>query len=88
MLVLILACAETYEVEGGDIVANAFVAAEQQTGVPVEILMAISKVETGVQGVVGVEEFPGQPIAYGVMGLRGENVTMAAGLAKLNEEGG
>lgn len=86
MLVLLLACAETYEMEGVDSVANAFVDAEQQTGVPVEVLMAISKVETGVQGVVGAEEFPGQPIGYGVMGLRGENVTMAAGLAGLEEE--
>ena len=86
MLVLFLACAQTYEEEGSDAIVNAFVAAEEQTGVPVEILLALSKVETGVQAVVGVEEFPGQAPAYGVMGLRGDNLAMAAGLAGLDED--
>lgn len=48
MLLALLACAP--ETTGP---ANAFVAAEAQTGVPMEILLAIAKVETGVQAVEG-----------------------------------
>jgi N-acetyl-anhydromuramyl-L-alanine amidase AmpD len=49
---------------------DAFAAASEATGVPAELLVAISSVETGLQMVEGVQEFPGQPRSYGVMGLR------------------
>lgn len=61
--------------------ANAFAAAEAATGVPMEILLAISKVETGVQLVEGQEEFPGQDVTWGVMGLRDSRLEQAAKLS-------
>lgn len=62
----------------------AFEAAEIATGVPAELLMAISKAETSLQWVRGEEEFPGQPIGYGVMGLR--EVELGAALAEIDPE--
>ena len=63
--------------------ANAFLAAEVETGVPVELLLAIAKAETGLQDVQGVAEFPDQDVGYGVMGLRQGVIDHAANLAGL-----
>ncbi len=60
--------------------------AEQATGVPASLLVAIALAETGMQMVVGEEEFPGRPRAYGVMGLRTGALEEAAALAGLDPE--
>ncbi len=64
----------------------AFEDAADRTGVPEALLLAIAKVETGVEPVIGEEEFPGQPPAAGVMGLRGDRLLEAAELAGLDAE--
>jgi uncharacterized membrane protein YgcG len=61
--------------------ANAFLAAEAETGVPYTLLMAIAAAETGVQRVEGEAEFPGQSAGWGVMGLRDDVIEKAAKLA-------
>jgi hypothetical protein len=60
--------------------------AAARTDVPVELLLALSKVETGLQMVVGAEEFPGQEPAYGAMALRGADLELGAELAGLTVE--
>ncbi len=65
---------------------EAFDSAEARTGVPMELLLAIARVETGVQPIIGTSEFPGQEPAFGVMGLRGENLSLAADLSGQTEE--
>lgn len=72
--------------EGAASPASAFEAAAAAHDVPVGLLAAIAQVETGVQPVVGEEEFPGQPRAYGVMGLREPLLEEAAALAGLSVE--
>lgn len=51
LLLLTLSCA----VESTEGPANPFLAAEAQTGVPHELLLAIAAAETGVQRVEGAE---------------------------------
>jgi hypothetical protein len=60
---------------------DVFVRAERETGVPAELLAAISVAETGLQMVAGEEEFPGQPKGHGLMGLRDGNLEVGAELA-------
>ena len=79
MVYLLMSCA--VETAGP---VNAFADAEAQTGVPVELLLAVAKAETGLQDVEGAEEFPGQEVGFGVMGLRGDVVQRAADLAGLD----
>ncbi len=55
--------------EVGPALPDNFVEAEERTGVPAEILMAVAQVETGFQMVQGEEEFPGQVRRYGWMGV-------------------
>ena len=55
--------------------------AEEETGVPALLLMAISQAETRMQMVEGHEEFPGQVTGHGIMGLRGGNIQEGATLA-------
>lgn len=92
LLLLFLACGEaqlnTVDSDAPDLAepAFAFDDAAERTHVPQELLLAISRVETGVQSVEGDAEFPGQAAAFGVMGLRGENLQRAAELAGLSEE--
>lgn len=86
---LLAGCSETFVAPPGETLAppeEAFDAAEGRTGVPTELLLAIAKVETGVRPIVGESEFPGQEPAFGVMGLRGANLVLAAELAGLTEE--
>jgi N-acetyl-anhydromuramyl-L-alanine amidase AmpD len=83
------ACSETALLPVGETFVppgEAFDNAEARTGVPMELLLAIAKVETGVRPIVGASEFPGQEPAFGVMGLRGENLVLGARLAGLTEE--
>jgi hypothetical protein len=63
-----------------------YLSAARAAEVPYEVLMAISRAETGFQMVQGGEEFPGQAPAYGVMGLRGANLEEGALLAGLDVE--
>jgi N-acetyl-anhydromuramyl-L-alanine amidase AmpD len=55
-----------------------FHAAAEEFDVPVELLKSIGWVETGWQMIQGDSEFPGQPRAYGIMGLRGEQLEEGA----------
>lgn len=54
--------------------------------VPSDLLMAIAVGETGMQMVVGEEEFEGWAPAFGVMALRGDNLELGAELAGLPPE--
>ncbi len=60
---------------------DAYEQAARVSGVPTDLLIAISHVETRMQMVVGESEFPGQEPAFGLMGLRGANLEAAAELA-------
>src|SRR5690606_17348454 len=53
----------------------------QEFDVPSIILSSVARVETGWQMVQGSVEFDGQPIATGIMALRGENLQQGAALA-------
>ena len=63
-----------------------FTAAGAEFGVPPATLRAIGWVETRWQMVVGVEEFPGRPAAFGVMALRGAELERGARLAGVTPE--
>ena len=65
---------------------SAFDEAEAVWEVPSELLMSIAMGETGMQMVVGEEEFEGWAPAFGVMALRGENLELGAELAGLPVE--
>src|SRR5438034_4586737 len=58
-----------------------FRAAGAEFHVSASLLARIGWVETRWQMVRGVEEFPGRPAAYGVMGLRGAALERGTGLA-------
>ncbi|MBA4158200.1 MAG: N-acetylmuramoyl-L-alanine amidase [Gemmatimonadetes bacterium] len=58
-----------------------FAAAAVEFAVPAPLLKAIGYVETRWQMVEGDPEFPGQPAAFGVMALRGEQLEQGARLA-------
>jgi N-acetyl-anhydromuramyl-L-alanine amidase AmpD len=62
-----------------------FEAAGAEFGVPAELLKAIGFVETRWQMVESHPEFPGQPAAYGIMALKGEQVGQGARLAGVSE---
>jgi N-acetyl-anhydromuramyl-L-alanine amidase AmpD len=63
-----------------------FAAAGAEFGVSAAMLRAIGWVETRWQMVVGAEEFPGRPAAFGVMALRGAELERAAALAGVTPE--
>jgi hypothetical protein len=63
-----------------------FELAAEEFDVPVELLLAVSQVETSMQEVVGEEEFPGQPKRLGVMGLSEARLDRAATLAGLDPD--
>ncbi len=63
-----------------------FAAAGAEFGVSPAVLRAIGWVETRWQMVVGAEEFPGRPAAFGVMALRGAALERAAALAGVTTE--
>jgi N-acetyl-anhydromuramyl-L-alanine amidase AmpD len=63
-----------------------FADAVADTQVPSELLFAVARAETQLQMIVGASEFEGQDPAYGVMGLRGYHLELAAGLAGLDVE--
>jgi N-acetyl-anhydromuramyl-L-alanine amidase AmpD len=60
--------------------------AAAEFGVPAPVLKAIGYVETRWQMVRGAEEFPGQPVAHGIMALRGAQLERGAALAGVSEE--
>lgn len=60
--------------------------AATEFGVPVSLLKAIGYVETRWQMVKGEEEFPGQPVAFGIMALKGDQLDRGAALAKVSLE--
>jgi N-acetyl-anhydromuramyl-L-alanine amidase AmpD len=63
-----------------------FAAAEREFGVPAALLAAIGYVETRWQMVEGHPEFPGQPAAYGIMALKGDQLAQGAELAGVSAE--
>ena len=65
---------------------EAFDQAARVTGVPAELLMAVSSVETRFQMVQGEAEFPDQSPAWGLMGLREDRLEAAAALAELDPD--
>jgi len=65
---------------------DAYDQAARVSGVPAELLIAISHVETGMEMVVSEVEFPGQEPAVGLMGLRGDNIEAAAELSGVTVE--
>ncbi|HMV69700.1 MAG TPA: N-acetylmuramoyl-L-alanine amidase [Myxococcota bacterium] len=65
---------------------DAFDEAEATWEVPAELLMSIAMGETGMQMVVGEEEFEGWAPAFGVMALRGESLERGAELAGFSVE--
>lgn len=60
--------------------------AAAEFNVPVPLLKAIGYVETRWEMVHGAEEFPNQQAAFGVMALRGEQLTRASALANASVE--
>lgn len=66
------------EVVGQPTLDEIFHDAAEEFDVPVELLQSIGWVETGWQMIEGHSEFPGQPEAYGVMGLRGDQLEEGA----------
>lgn len=69
---------EAAEPVGAPTLDAIFEDAAAEFDVPVELLKSIGWVETGWQMIEGEEEFPGQPRAFGVMGLRGEQLEEGA----------
>ncbi|WNG32782.1 N-acetylmuramoyl-L-alanine amidase [Archangium violaceum] len=65
---------------------SAFAQAAAEFRVPADLLKAISYTETHWEMVKGEVEFEGMPAAYGLMALRGGNVTLAARLLGVSEE--
>ncbi len=63
-----------------------FAAAGAEFGVSPKVLRAIGWVETRWHMVVGAEEFPGRPAAFGVMALRGAELERGAALAGVTPE--
>ncbi len=67
-----------------------FATAAQTYGVPVDLLKAIAYVETGWQHAVpedeGTTDEMGRPVAFGVFGLRDENLVRGAAAAGLDVE--
>ncbi len=63
-----------------------FEAAAREFGVPSALLKAIAFAETRMQMVKGTAEFDGQSPAFGVMALRGEQLTRGAALAGVSVE--
>jgi N-acetyl-anhydromuramyl-L-alanine amidase AmpD len=63
-----------------------FDAAAREFGVPSALLKAVAFAETRMQMVRGGSEFEGQAPAFGVMGLRGENLSRGAALAGVSVE--
>ncbi|MCA9663054.1 MAG: N-acetylmuramoyl-L-alanine amidase, partial [Myxococcales bacterium] len=64
---------------------GAFSDASKEFDVPVEILKSLAFTESQWEMVVGEEEFEGMPAAYGVMGLRGDQVRLGAEIAQVTE---
>jgi len=60
--------------------------AAREFEVPVSLLKAIGYVETRWQMVKGEQEFPGQPVAFGIMALKGDQLDRGAALAKVSVE--
>jgi N-acetyl-anhydromuramyl-L-alanine amidase AmpD len=92
---VILACADlptrvvdaasSATIEAGPLDAH-FEAAAREFGVPSALLKAVAFAETRMQMVRGTEEFEGQAPAFGVMALRGDNLTRAAALVGVSVE--
>ena len=76
------ASAEDIVVKG---LEDAFTEASKEFDVPAEILKALAYTESHWEMVVGEEEFEGMPAAYGVMGLRGDQVRLGAEIAQVSE---
>ncbi|HET6700661.1 MAG TPA: N-acetylmuramoyl-L-alanine amidase [Gemmatimonadaceae bacterium] len=95
VLPVILACADmptrvvdaasSAAFEAGPLDAH-FEAAAREFGVPSALLKAIAFAETRMQMVKGNAEFDGQSPAFGVMALRGEQLTRGAALAGVSVE--
>ncbi len=64
---------------------GAFASASKEFDVPIEILKSLSYVESHWEMVVGEEEFEGMPAAYGVMGMRGDQVRLGAEIAQISD---
>lgn len=65
----------------GTALNDVFAQAAGEFDVPAQLLKSLAWVETQAQMVVGEEEFPGRPAAFGMMALRGEQLEQGAALA-------
>jgi N-acetyl-anhydromuramyl-L-alanine amidase AmpD len=65
---------------------HAYDQAARVSGVPVELLLAISHVETGMQMVQGAQEFEGQVTSHGLMGIRADQLERAAAITGVSVE--
>lgn len=65
---------------------SAFAAAAAEFDVPAPLLKAIGYVETRWQMVESHPEFPGQPVVYGLMGLKDGQLALGAALAGITSE--
>jgi N-acetyl-anhydromuramyl-L-alanine amidase AmpD len=74
--------ADTPDVPGLD---DDFARAARATGVPADLLKAISYVETRWQMVEGHDDHDGRPAAYGLFALWGDNLTAGAAAANVDE---
>lgn len=63
-----------------------FESAGQAFNVPAPLLKAVGYVETRWEMIEGHQEFPGQPVAHGLMALKGEQLQLGAGLAGVSVE--
>lgn len=59
----------------------AFAAAAAEAGVPVDLLKALAYTSTGLEPALGTSEFDDQAPAFGLFGLRGDELAEAARLA-------
>jgi N-acetyl-anhydromuramyl-L-alanine amidase AmpD len=66
-------------------ISDAFDSASREFDIPAEILKSIAYAETRWEMVIGEQEFEGQQPAFGVMGLREQQVARAAELAGVTE---
>lgn len=78
-------CTTEATVDGTQSLDNVFADAARTYDVPVDLLKAVSYVETRWNPVVGEDEL-GRPTAHGVFGLWGDNLTRGAAAAGLDED--
>ncbi|MCA9493628.1 MAG: N-acetylmuramoyl-L-alanine amidase, partial [Myxococcales bacterium] len=88
----VIGCEPTYlapsqtPVDSGTSMPPDFSESARSANVPGEVLYALARAETNFQMVIGEAEFDGQEPAFGLMGLRGEQLQLAADLSGIDVE--